>query len=579
MTQGNRLTFRGAIVASFRSHRVAASAWLSSRYPFVWRTRALLWLALGLTLSVLAAAVARTTDIRTEDLPGLESVLSLLWWWVFLLYSGLLLLLVDVVRRTTPIFSTHHAVRVFGCVAVPVLALLLPQYVFMRTVLPRVAALETESRLAALLKTHGDNRFWRCWSDASMLLETADAHHSVIEADLRRYGLTTDFRTLFVSRDCLEQSGEYIELIAWRANSGEQWRIRVFEDRLLNIDAAQKYVRHAGGAYQAVALGHVWAIVVVAAVIAALASLLSSTMVLRTRTLANARRLFGRWRWHSRIALRLDNRLASRWPTAWSSRIHASLPQFLTLASLIVVLAQALTVPETTTLGPEVSGGFASRAVIFWTFVPTLLVLAIFWVLRTQAIVRHLPTSLAQDIGVLLIHAATVIGLAAMFFLAVPDRVRRPIEQTEAVALWFSLILCGALQAARNSSVLTTFGAFIVAAVFLSACGETASLLNFSDTTTLLMITGPIVCAALLSRYTIWMDGRLTLRRVLIGSVLIMGPLPLPGAWFAIMLLDPGFSDITFRELVPLAISSLASAALCLWLTRGARRTLACAGR
>lgn len=128
--------------SSFRERLESGACWLSARYPFIWRTRAGLWLGAGVFGSLLAAIAARWV-VRLNDTSALgPEALSLLATSTMLPYVVCTLLVVDVVRRTSGIFSAGQRVRLFGCLAASTIALLCPGFVFDRMLQSRIGMME-----------------------------------------------------------------------------------------------------------------------------------------------------------------------------------------------------------------------------------------------------------------------------------------------------------------------------------------------------------------------------------------------------------------------------------------------------
>src|SRR5262245_33475981 len=124
--------------------------WLSAHYPFVWRTRALFVVALGLLASAGATAYALRWAVRRETLPTLEASLSFLWTWAIVAESAVLLLVVDVVRRARPIVARAQLARLAACVGVSSVALMIPEYVFINAYVAHIASLETDAALTEM---------------------------------------------------------------------------------------------------------------------------------------------------------------------------------------------------------------------------------------------------------------------------------------------------------------------------------------------------------------------------------------------------------------------------------------------
>ena len=115
-------------------------------------------------------------------------------------------------HRTTPIFSGSHAARVFGCVTIAALTLLLPQQVFMSSIAPRVASVEGDADFVALLKFHADHGFWRCQTDRGAFEDAIHANQDAIRRDLARYGFVSDFKVSPSISECKSDLPLYSEI-------------------------------------------------------------------------------------------------------------------------------------------------------------------------------------------------------------------------------------------------------------------------------------------------------------------------------------------------------------------------------
>ena len=534
---------------------------MAARYPFLWRTRAFLPLGLGLVASISAWVVARSAAVRPDSLPALTTVVTALSWWSFVTYAAALLVVVDVVRRTRAIFSLGAALSVFGCVAASVVALSLPQYLFMSEFLSRVASLETPADLATLLRVHGDYGFWRCFGEPSDLRERARVNRPVIARDFARYGLTTDFSvTDQLVPNCPDPYGATHGLVVKRTDSQDFITAEIFEQRLRNIEASQQYVQGELGAYQGTVLGRIWTVVSVAALSGLAAAIGLRTMLQRKRAWSVARRVLTVWRYHPSVMSRFDRWLAANWPSLWSSKIHVSGLPLLASTCLVMLLA-------------------GRNQMTWWgTYVAVpALVGTLFWTLRVQERVRHLPMRLSEEICVLLVHLG-IVGLlvAALISLSV-----RPVRGAENLAafLWCGVWFCAALQAARNTSALAAYGGVIVGAVLLATCAWVTTLVlntwvSAPEEAGIILGTGGLVlCFILLARFVLRIDGRLNLRRLLVSALLSVSPFP--AITLTIGLLAPRPADLTATTLGFSIALSVANVALCLRVTQDARRILA----
>jgi hypothetical protein len=414
------------------------SAWASATYPMVWRTRVLLWTGIGVAASPLAAMYGSTVAIARETLPSLSTIVLWLPVCEFLIYAGLVLVIVDIGRRTAPIVELNRGLIVLVFMFVSCIALAMPPYFFVRSVVPRIADLESGPRLTELLQFHGGNRFWRCWPNDGSLSKAFEAHREIVERDLLRYGVRS--RASVAPYVYVFDCGDSLYVVGVGATRRSGRELEGFEGRLRHIDAAQRYGRSLGGPYQNALSPFQIPVAVVVAASAAVAMILSSPLLLRTRTVERARHSFQlQWWTHPRSTTHLGERIASRWPMLWSTRAHA-------LAGWLVILC-------------VVTAVFFQSVDTQWS-VGLLAAVVGFGALRTQHVVRHLRRPSNNEVLVLIVHA--VMCTAAIILVALLTVGRQWTQSDYMMLASWALMLSGVLHAARNASVYNAYAALLV---------------------------------------------------------------------------------------------------------------------
>ena len=236
----------------------------------------------------------------------------------------------------------------------------------------------------------------------------------------------------------------------------------------------------------------------------------------------------------------------------WSSRIHTLFLPPIALAIPLMLFSAESNSRWTNGLGALAFG------------------LSLLVALRAQAAARHLlPAGPTRELGVFLVHWM-VLGLIALPVAALARAVGFPsIDALALIAsvLWFGLFVSAVLQAARNGSLVTTLTGLGVGLSLLSVIVAVASPLGASATGVSVACALCIACIGMLARHDAWMESRPTLRRVLIGSFLILGPLP--------GLLVPLALNLRARGAILCLVPGVVSMAVCLRVTASARRALA----
>jgi len=477
-----------------------------------------------LLLTLAEINAARILEIRRTTLPAVSSWISWYPTWTEFLGIIVALILWDQVRRVGPIFSLSKALRVGSSVAISVLALSIPEYSYVNAVLYRTAALESPSDLAGLIGRNAANKFWQCWSDRKQLADAIVANRNTIETDLGRYGLEADLDGITGSLEgdsyANPVSACSYSLKFW--NLGHQFTVasNVFQNRLSDIDAAQRYMRNGTGSFAELSLMmHFWMLGLAALAFGGLAALVAATALWRTRLIAEVRPILSVGRWRGTAGVPWDVHLASRWPSFWASRLHLTLPGlvFVSLISFLPALEEMLTHGS-----PWVAGlallAFAGAA------------MAIYGAMRAQARARTLSTEISYEIRIAATHAAA----AALLWL-VPAFILQKTWSAEAFAasIFVPLFFCSFLQATRSGS-LASAGTGLLLLIAAIVVWTVAWVMFGADVLEsggfLLAFLGPALFAVLFVKVSTRIEARPAVRRLAISMCLICGPVP--ALWF-----------------------------------------------
>ena len=324
-----------------------------------------------------------------------------------------------------------------------------------------------------------------------------------------------------------------------------------FEARIRNVEAAQQS-RHHKGAYESVAMGHFWTVLMASVVTGAFAGLFST---------ASARRAVGRlveragtplWRRSPfrRLGGAFDRRLATRWPILWSARLPRALLNLLVVPTLVLIYATE----------------WIGRPVTAWLAIPVL-IFAVFLAFRAQESARHLGARGRQDVAVLAIHALVLISAAVLVVFA-KGQAWEEIGPRATFGIMGMVMWCAALQGARIGSSLVAIGACLIAIGL--AVGGIA--LRGGDRPTATWPAALFVALALLVYLVIHLEVRSMIQRMLIATLIDFSPMPV---LFLAPTLAERANDVTPWMLAMLAIVGLAAPAVMLRLTERSRRSLA----
>jgi hypothetical protein len=570
-------------------------SWVSARYPFVWFARLPLWGGGGLLATLVAGLWARALSVGPEDLPGLESMVVMLSSWTFVVYALLLVLAVDIVRRGPMLLPGAQSLRLAGCVFVSTVCLLLPQYAFLRIALPRIAGVETHQQVEATLARHEIYGSWQCGTrvERARLLET---YGDEIVRDLRRWGFPTNVAvapgcvglgrfffppgTLGYSLQMpangvrgLSRSSSLKSLLDLNTSIG----LGTFRGRLLTVDAAQHYVRGEASSFETTrtpkmahdllgkyAVGppitsRLFQVPLVGLLMAVAIGFTAGTRFYRMRAIKASRLWLSAIRLQPVVMSAVEEWLASRLPTVWASRMHASI-----LSLILLVL-----------LGTLLANGLVNGALL-WVAAPGVVVVG-FVVLRAQENARHLTSGPWQPLGMFVLHWSSIGLCAAVIGRLLGITTGASLASVNA-AMWLIAFVSAMLQIARFSSALLSYLAAIIAIAVLYAVNigkQPTSLGN--DVEVLLRIAS----TAGLFGLGLYLTARFEIRPA-VGR-LVVGVFVLVAGFAGITLSDdwqgPNSSDVTVPKMAASAILVTVVVAVALRLTVDYRRVLADSGR
>ena len=481
-------------------------AGLSRRFPIPWRTRTPLALVIGATLSVFAYVSAVSIDIDRVSIPGLDSSLLVISIVSFTFLGGAALFAADQVRRIGALFSASQIVRGALCVAISSFVLLLSPYVFLQTVMPRVAALES----ADMVAFHREHDYWRCYPYSTFAqgrpttLTLDETTLSRLLRDLERHALppmSVDGQVGFITDGTCASGGLslYVPVI------GGTRLLERFEQRLRNIEAAAA-LGHSQGPYRSTWLSHV-----------------VDLLVISTATGLFA--LTALWFWPGRsqfterlkipLAIpgknhlrRLDERLAARVPLIWSTQLHASVGELGLGAAIALAALYA------------VDGPYGTFALAVLVALPWLLV-------RRQRYLRSSGIRMDWEVAVFCLQTSLIFLLAVLLGLWAGFANWQDLSRGEVgVAMaWYALAVGAWLQAARSLSPLQAALGSCLAPAWLLLCTSIAGDMFSAG----LGRFGWIAVWCLLLSLAAWYVDRLE-RWPAVASVLAAGALPLtPG--------------------------------------------------
>jgi hypothetical protein len=423
----------------------ASNAWLGVHMPFVWRTRVLLYVWLAVMASAWFSHSSRVVVSRTSTATTLSEVELNANLWTFFTMGFVALFCFDVARRTGPVFAVGHRARLCLCVAVAVAAIQLPQLLAFRSVIPRIARLDTEPNVDEILKRHGPYRFWRCFEQQ---FEVPKSLSNDVRQDLARYGLVTHLRAIRVPawaycRDRPEFQNsprrDAWSLMVWQPPPNKRFYNmddgRMFEEQLKSIKAAHQFMRGEG---RYATMLDVRRPLAVASLASILTTLFVSLPLVRARVFANRRRFAVPLR--GRLRRPSDEWIARRWPRVWVSRVAAAPLSLLSVP--LVLYWMGTSVRESTTL-------FHYGVAVFATLI----------FLGTQRGVRYIPATTRQEAIVLAVHAVALLAMLVLADMIFDRDVEKFRDGMARDAITWAILCCAGLQAARIGSIYTAFGA------------------------------------------------------------------------------------------------------------------------
>jgi hypothetical protein len=543
----------------------ASTAWLSVHMPFVWRTRLLLYALIAGMASASFAIIPRGKVTTTAEAPTLSAVELDANIWTFLTMGFVALFCFDVARRTGSVFTAGHRVRLCLCVAVSVVAIQLPQFLFFRSAIPRLARLETEPNIDVLLKRHGKYGFWRCMPQP---FEVPASLAEDVQRDLFRYGLHTRLMVeeAWPSQHCGDRPDFQVDptrrawsLVAWPLKTSEPKERElhfaftdhggVFEGRLRSLKAAHQSLR-AEGPYAAVV--GIRRPLAVAALASILTTLFVSMPLARARAFANRRRFTVPLRGQLRVPY--DEWIARRWPMLWASRVA-------------VAPLSLLPVPLAFYWNALRDGGST-------TFLPiAVFAFAVLILLGTQRGARYISGTTKQEAIVLVVHT---VALLAVFILAYAVLMNGYLERFWddmgfSAAVMGTIFFCAGLQAARIGSIYTAFGA--IGLLFLSVY-PSAFVNSFGVPMIAAVLLTPAATLVVVVLYARTRPVRPMVQRVLLGALFLYAAV----LWVALVMerLVGVTSDISLNLFAAaVLVGALCSFIVILRITENLRRSLA----
>ena len=358
--------------------------------------------------------------------------------------------------------------------------------------------------------------------------------------------------------------------------------LETFHDRLLTVDAAQHYVRGEAGAFETTrtpsvahdllgeyAVGppitsRLFQVPLVGLLMAGSIGLLAWTRFYRMRAMKASRVWLSAIRLQPVAMSTVESWLASRLPTVWSSRVHASIPSLLVLVLLGTLL-----------VGELVQG------TLLWVVAPAVVVVG-FATLRAQENARHLTCGPWQPLVIFLLHWSSIGLFAAVIGRLLGVTTGAPFSDVPPV-MWLIALVGAMLQNARfSSALLSYFAAIIATAVTAGAIGlaemlRTMQLTSLSNGTEFAVIFAITEGLAGLSVYlSVRFEAPPTIKRLVVGVFILLTTL---GGILLSLILIPGADAVTFPKTVASAVLITTVVGVALRLTANYRRVLALGGR
>jgi hypothetical protein len=435
--------------------------------PFVWRTRVLLWMAVGVVAVVAAWWYGNAMDVEPTRLIGLREMQGRLVYAIALVIVVALFVVFDVVRRTRPVARLSQIFQVWLLLSLSLFAVLLPPVVFVSALAPRVAGLESEAAIAV----HAENGFWNLMPPSLRgrgFLEytdmmTMDMYKKEVTREIDRNADTVvSAIRKFIQPDFLASHDDPIGvdgIASFLSTPSTHDNIANFVtlfDRLQHVHAAQRYRYGDGSGYKFLTLN---VICLTSVFVALLGSMLMSTSMANIGDLPRRLPPRGFVRLDFIRNLAIDSYLAKQCPAIWSSRVHG-----VALLALMVGLAMGVVVNSWGLVLTRFGSDSGDVTVSLLGIVGLLIIGNLTLVYGTQTAARFAPLpSWRGEFGVFVIQFAAIfleLSIAAWVCLSVfgefvgEYRIARVLE----IALMVSMMAAVAMQVSRAASIAVFLG-------------------------------------------------------------------------------------------------------------------------
>jgi hypothetical protein len=300
----------------------------------IWRTRLLYVVAVAIGLLDVTWFVVRLAPVTTATLPELSELMG--WsitfqgWAMF----GAVLLVAQQVRWVRPLFSLRMRI-VFGtCCAVSTALVLLSPYAAVRVGIPRLARVETEAARRETLSFLRQHRLFTCAATSQELNEEADANASELQRVIARYGFE-QAGTITGDSECAPPATISLGIRRPHNATSPTMTLRSIEERLKTGDAAMRYAN--GDGFVPLPSGFALTVIEPALFFGLIAGVAAKP---RRWSLTGA--ITGFFRQNLAAVARYEPAgewVAARWPSLWSTQIHASVPDItvLTVVSFVAI--------------------------------------------------------------------------------------------------------------------------------------------------------------------------------------------------------------------------------------------------
>ena len=536
--------------------------WLSTRFPIVWRTRIVLWAAAGAALAAAAVGSAHTLPLTLPLLSGLDDFNGWLTYALMFVAVVVFIIVVDTFRRVRSFIHYTRQLRVFLCLSGAIFSVSLPPSLFVRALAPRVAGLEQRE----IIETHAANGFWHCWSEEAALSLAANQAQVLDVAAILRYtdvGIYPNAdgqRFLEVSFQPGTQCGD-------RSSYPPRYRLAdiggvSITQTLLHVDAAQRYVVGDHSAYVVPGISMLmFGSMIVAAFTVAISSM--HVRIFRGAGASATRSFHLEFRGRD---YKLDQALAIRSPSTWSSRLHATLLQLAAVPAIVTFISLKNLVTSS-----NVEMGFLMVLVLVG-------LVSLLIVFHSQRAAKYAPLTWGGELRVFLLHAVAIAAAATGTGIFAPIAGRMTLREAFPVCVIFialgSLFMAAAIQAARTASLLGTAAAFVGVPLGLYVSywlAVAAGTVDPAADIVPLWVLSAIPLTAGLAIFVGRMEMRPSVRRPVLASCVLVSPIPT----FAVLAVAmPRDSDFTWHWWFVGVILGLISVAVTLRLIRNARQSL-----